>query len=85
MPQARSGRTKPLPQAEAGPRPIAARADRPGLSDATLNRLEAMRRHLTAARPTSGNEALKLLRSAFPEAPLAERVEAAGSLDRYGL
>lgn len=40
-------------------------------------RLEAMRRHLVAARPASGNEALRLLRAAFPHVPLAERVRAA--------
>jgi hypothetical protein len=48
-----------------------------------VDRLEAMRRHLSAARPESGNEALRILRAAFPDVPLAERVEAAGALDRW--
>jgi hypothetical protein len=53
------------------------------LSAEVTDRLEAMRRHLTAARPASGNEALRLLRAAFPHAPLAERVKAAETIDRY--
>jgi hypothetical protein len=48
-----------------------------------VDRLEAMRRHLSAARPASGNEALRILRAAFPDVPLAERVEVAGALDRW--
>jgi hypothetical protein len=55
----------------------------PGIGAEAADRLEAMRRHLTAARPTSGNEALRLLRAAFPHAPLAERVKAAEGIDRY--
>lgn len=56
----------------------------PGLSADVEARLDAMRRHLLSARPTSGNEALRLLRAAFPDAPLAERVQAAGGIDPYG-
>jgi len=39
--------------------------------------LEAMRLFLAERRPTSGHEALGLLRKAFPAAPLAERVKVA--------
>lgn len=44
--------------------------------------LEAMAAHLRAARPTSGNEALRLLRAAFPYVPLADRVRAADQAQR---
>lgn len=60
------------PTAERFPRPEATgtvvRADQ-----------EAMRRFLVEQRPTSGNEALRMLRSAFPDTPLGERVKAAES------
>lgn len=39
--------------------------------------LEAMRVFLAERRPSSGPEALDLLRRAFPAAPLAERVKVA--------
>lgn len=55
----------------------------PAVEDPVQDRVEAMRRHLAAARPSSGNEALRLLRAAFPETPLAERVKAAEGIDRY--
>lgn len=44
------------------------------------SRLKAMREHLVRARPASGNEALQVLRRAFPDTPLAERVHAAGEI-----
>ena len=37
---------------------------------------DAMRAHLTLARPQTGYEALRVLRAAFPQIPLAERVKA---------
>lgn len=36
-----------------------------------------MREHLRVARPTSGPDALRILRAAFPETRLADRVRAA--------
>lgn len=38
-----------------------------------------MREHLRVARPTSGPEALRILRAVFPETRLADRVRAAES------
>lgn len=75
----------PVPLAEqAGltARPVAAAPGLPPAAEAG-SRLAAMRRHLEAARPASGNEALRLLRQAFPDTPLAERVKAADGIDRY--
>lgn len=51
---------------------------------ARSNRLYEMRDHLRAAKPQSGNEALRLLRAAFPQTPLSERVEAARTLSFSG-
>jgi len=51
-----------------------------GRSEAELAR--AMAEHLQAARPGSGAEALRALRSAFPESPLTARVTALASLLR---
>lgn len=42
-----------------------------------------MREHLRVARPTSGNEALRLLRAAYPDVPLADRVRVAGEMNRH--
>jgi hypothetical protein len=53
------------------------------LDAAVTARLEAMRSHLLANRPGSGNEALRLLRDAFPHAPLGERVRAADEATRF--
>ncbi|HUG61400.1 MAG TPA: hypothetical protein VMP03_06125 [Methylomirabilota bacterium] len=78
MPRSRSGTAYEILQDDP-----AAKAAAPVLSADVADRLEAMRRHLTAARPTSGNEALRLLRTAFPFAPLAERVRAADGIDRF--
>lgn len=62
-----------------------AASDLPALAAAPdALRLEAMRTHLKAVRPFSGNEALKVLRRAFPDAPLAERVHAVQALS-FGL
>lgn len=44
--------------------------------------VEAMAAHLRANRPSSGNEALRLLRAAFPYVPLADRVRAADEARR---
>lgn len=72
----------PLPK----PRDDVSAQRSPGLRPAAvvdegrLARFAAMRDHLIAARPTSGNEALRVLRAAFPQAPLADRVEAASRL-----
>lgn len=49
-----------------------------GIAGLDTARMQAMREHLLRARPGSGNEALRVLRRAFPDAPLAERVRAAG-------
>ncbi|MBH0239620.1 hypothetical protein [Methylobrevis albus] len=49
---------------------------------ALLDRLEAMKVHLLRARPHSGNDALRILRAAFPDAPLAERVRVIDGLPR---
>lgn len=43
-----------------------------------------MRRHLDRARPPSDAEALRLLREAFPGAPLAARVAAISGRNRQG-
>jgi hypothetical protein len=43
---------------------------------------EAMADHLRTAAPASGSEALRALRRAFPESPLATRVMAFASLMR---
>lgn len=48
-----------------------------GLGAAVVGELEAMRRFLETNRPSSGNEALRLLRAAFPDTPLDLRVKAA--------
>ncbi|ODN70607.1 hypothetical protein [Methylobrevis pamukkalensis] len=47
---------------------------------AVVRRLDAMKDHLLTFQPASGNEALKLLRAAFPDSPLSERVAALGVL-----
>ena len=41
-----------------------------------------MAEHLQAARPGSGSEALRTLRSAFPDSPLTARVTALAGLMR---
>jgi hypothetical protein len=51
-----------------------------GRSEADLAR--DMAEHLRAARPVSGAEALRALRSAFPDSPLTARVSALASLMR---
>jgi hypothetical protein len=51
-----------------------------GRSEAELAR--AMAEHLRAARPGSGAEALRTLRSAFPHSPLTLRVTALAALMR---
>jgi hypothetical protein len=51
-----------------------------GLSESELAR--AMTRHLARAAPSSGAEALRLLRQAFPDSPLTARVAALGALTR---
>jgi hypothetical protein len=43
---------------------------------------QAMAEHLRAARPGSGAEALRTLRSAFPDSPLTLRVSALAGLIR---
>jgi hypothetical protein len=45
--------------------------------------LGRMRRMLLAVRPRSDAEALKLLRTRFPESTLSERLHALSSLRRY--
>ncbi len=77
----------PYPGPDAGqagltPRPAAAAPGLPPAAEAG-SRLAAMRRHLEATRPASGNEALRLLRQAFPDTPLADRVKAADGIHRY--
>jgi len=47
------------------------------------DRLDEMTAHLRTFHPVSGNEALKLLRSAFPDSPLADRVKALQSLGHF--
>lgn len=42
----------------------------------------AMAEHLRGTRPTSGSEALNVLRRAFPDSPLTARVLALGALMR---
>ncbi|SON55978.1 hypothetical protein HDIA_2437 [Hartmannibacter diazotrophicus] len=42
----------------------------------SAQRVELMRDYLNASSPASGNEALRLLRDAFPDTPLSERVDA---------
>jgi hypothetical protein len=49
-------------------------------SEADLAR--AMAQHLSAAKLSSGAEALRALRSAFPQSPLTARVMALGALMR---
>jgi len=68
------------PAAEAQPARGGAAAP---IDPAATKRLEAMRAHLLAARPASGNEALRLLRAAFPHSPLGERVQAADEASRW--
>ncbi len=46
------------------------------LAETVIGELGEMRRFLDARRPSSGNEALKLLRAAFPDSPLDVRVKA---------
>lgn len=48
-----------------------------GLGAEVIGELETMRRFLETNRPSSGNEALRLLRAAFPDTPLDLRVKAA--------
>ena len=52
--------------------------------DPSVERLQAMRDHLARSKPQSGNEALGLLRRAFPYAPLAERVQIVDEVSRRG-
>jgi hypothetical protein len=86
------GEDMPLSNAVARRQPeIAPAAELPAARDpapapldpAATRRLEAMRAHLLAARPGSGNEALRLLRAAFPHSPLGERVQAADEASRW--
>jgi hypothetical protein len=51
-----------------------------GRSETELAR--AMAEHLQASRPGSGAEALRALRSAFPDSPLTARVTALAGLMR---
>ncbi|WP_181702575.1 hypothetical protein [Chthonobacter albigriseus] len=46
-----------------------------------LSLMTQMRDHLRSGRPTSGNEALRMLRSAFPDVPLADRARVAGEMN----
>jgi hypothetical protein len=72
----------PLSQAE-----IAPLGDMPLAPFAMTKRSEAdlaqaMAEHLRAAQPSSGSEALGMVRRAFPDRPLSERVTAFASLMR---
>lgn len=51
---------------------------------ADLGLLAEMREHLRTARPSSGNEALRLLRAAYPDVPLADRVRIADEMNPAG-
>ena len=77
------GAMAPVGRLDRAPPPAGGQAGDAGMGGDTPSRVDAMRRHLVATRPSSGNEALRILRAAFPFAPLAERVEAANGIDRY--
>jgi hypothetical protein len=81
MPGTRSGPATRLAETAAGDARPRSGGGEP-LPDPVLERLEAMRRHLSESSPQSGNEALRLLREAFPDAPLADRARALASIAR---
>lgn len=52
------------------------------LSERAIAQLEMMRQTLREAGPLSGNEALRLLREAFPDRPLSERTAALSTISQ---